>query len=55
MDERSPDTPIAVDERMDCLELCVRHRRLDDRGEVVGVAERAEIVQEIAHPTPAAA
>jgi hypothetical protein len=46
VDHRAPGAAVPVDERMDRLELGVSDCRLHDRRQVLGVAERAEIVHQ---------
>src|SRR5215208_67307 len=49
-DEQSPDAPIAVEERMDCLELVVQHGEPDERrGWIVGVEVPLQIGQRLVH------
>src|SRR5680860_136335 len=47
MDQGSPGASVSVHEGVNCLELRMRNRGLRDRGQRVGIAERAEIQQQV--------
>jgi hypothetical protein len=46
VDERAPHATVSVGERVDGLELGVGHRGLRQRGQLVGVAEGDEVVEQ---------
>ncbi len=47
VDESSAGSPVAIRERVDVLELCMRDGRLRDRSQVAARDEAAEVVQEL--------
>jgi hypothetical protein len=49
VDQGAPGPAVAVDERMDRLELRVCDCGLRDRGERILVAERAQIFEQVGH------
>jgi hypothetical protein len=49
VDQHPASSPVAIDERVDSLELRVCERRLRDGGKIVLIAELAQVSDEIGY------